>query len=214
MGHPNAVEDAPVSPRTFPANLPSLFALFVLTLSCGKSYEYRDEGGVRCCNLTVPAGNSSATIEARVPADHGGLFESAYPGLDIEFVCPAADAFRLEKMDASLEVDGVLIQPDDVQMTGGYFDAFTSDKFPQAISPDECCKRLDLRIENKAAFYTGDYGPIRFGVRLRKQYASLHRLPEKMILIVDVTTDRGVFRQRRSVSLTQYESNAAPFRIH
>jgi len=203
-----------VTRQTLRATFPALLVLFVLSLNCGKSYEYREEGGVRCCNLTVPAGNSSVTIEARVPADHGGLFESAYPGLDIEFVCPAADAFRLEKMDAALEVDGGLIQPDDAQMTGGYFDAFTSDKFPQAISPDECCKGLDLRIENKAASYTGDYGPIRFGVRLRKQYASLHRLPEKMILIVDVTTDRGVFRQRRSLNLTQYQSNAALFRIH
>ncbi len=189
-------------------------ALTAALLSCGKELEYRDDSQDRCCAFAVPAGSGSAVVQGHISTDRPGLFERRSPSLTIEYVTLAADAGRLEKLDASLVLNGDSPAPDSVEMSAGYFDAYTSNKFAYEISPAECCNRLDLRIRNDAATYAGDYGPIRFGVRLRKKYTRLTPLPERLSIILDVTTDRGRHQETRPVRLFSYESTGAPFRFH
>lgn len=201
--------------RTASASAIAAIFLLPLFLRCGDRtvFEYKEDSSP-CCKTNVPVGSGEASINVSILTDQAGLFEKAYPALSMEYVSEPQNAGSLQKIDADLMTDKTA-EPALVEIGAGFFDAFTTDKFAHSVPASECCARLDLRIKNDAAAYQGDYGPVHFGVKVRKEYTSLRPLPAEMTLVIVAETDRGIFRETRRLRLTSRKSQGGvPFRFH
>ncbi|HMU84396.1 MAG TPA: hypothetical protein PKE49_13965 [Leptospiraceae bacterium] len=216
--HYKIVDDALIeSPYKFREKRLVLFSFLVLLLiaACSERtvFEYRDKNE-SCCKFGVPAGRTGADVTVHLITDRAGMFESAYPSLVLEYVTSVQDAGSVRKIDVNLATEHELV-PTLFEIEAGYYDAFTTQKFPNSIPVSECCQGIHLKIRNEASTYQGDFGPVHFGIRIRKEYASIRSLPPEMNLIVTVETDKGVFKDARAVHLISYKSKGGvPFRFH
>lgn len=158
--------------------------------------------------MPILIGNEKNYVECEIFTD------ANYPKIAVEYRSELSEINNLKYLGVKLSVDGKEIEADSEEYEAT---AKTLEEKSIKLAEKDCCanlaKKLKLDIpglENRYAYQFDE-----FKIEIRKDFKSLNKLPEKMIVILTATTDKGTTEMERTVFLTSEYRYDFPFiRFH